>query len=186
LAIDRDQDALKRIHATPLPATAFFAGKIVQVLIVSLTQIAILVALGVVVYQVKLPTAASAWLTFAWVFVLGTAASTSLGIATSSLLRNAKAASAILTPVVLVLQFTSGVFVVFTQLPQFLRTFSEFFPLKWLAQGMRSVFLPEQFAQAEARMSWEHGATAAVLAVWFAIGLLVAVRTFRWQRSDDR
>lgn len=186
LAIDRDQDALKRIHATPLPATAFFAGKIVQVLIVSLTQIAILVALGVALYKVKLPSDMSHWVTFAWVFVLGTAASTTLGIATSSLLRNAKAASAILTPVVLVLQFTSGVFVVFTQLPSFLQTFAEFFPLKWLAQGMRSVFLPEEFAHVEARMSWEHGTTAAILAVWFVIGLVVAVRTFRWQRLDDR
>lgn len=186
LAIDRDQDALKRIRATPLPATAFFAGKIVQVLIVSVTQIAILVTLGVILYKVRLPADVGHWLTFAWVFVLGTAASTTLGIATSSLLRNAKAASAILTPVVLVLQFTSGVFVVFTQLPRFLQTFSEFFPLKWLAQGMRSVFLPDAFAQVEARTSWEHAATAAVLAVWFTIGVVVAVRTFRWQRSDDR
>lgn len=185
IAIDRDEDVLKRIHATPLPPTAYFAGKIVQVLIVSIVQIAILFTLGVVLYDVQIPSA-SQWVTFAWVFALGTAASTAVGIATSSLLRNAKAASAILTPVVLVLQFTSGVFVVFTQLPSWLQSFAEVFPLKWLAQGMRSVFLPEQFEAAEVAGSWQHPATAAILAVWFAVGLMVAVRTFRWLRSEDR
>jgi len=185
ISIDRQEDVLKRIHATPLPATAFFAAKILQMLIVSIIQIAILIGMGVVLYGVTLPTAASAWLTFTWVFLLGTGASTTLGIAMSSLLRNGKAASAILTPIVLVLQFTSGVFFVFTQLPTFLQTFAEVFPLKWLAQGMRSVFLPEYFEAAEARGSWEHPATALVLVVWLGLGLVVAVRTFRWLRHDD-
>ena len=185
LSIDRQDDVLKRIHATPLPATAFFAGKIVQVLVVSLIQIAILIALGVALYDVKLPSDAATWWTFTWVFLLGTAAMTALGIATSSLLRNGKAASAILTPVVLVLQFTSGVFVVFTELPQFLQTFGSIFPLKWLAQGMRSVFLPPEFAAAEAQGSWQLPATAAVLTLWLIIGLVFAIRTFRWNRPDD-
>ena len=186
ISIDRDADALKRLHATPLPTTAYFAGKLAQVVLVSLIQIAILVGLGVGIYGVTLPTAGHAWFTFAWVFVLGTAASVALGIATSSLLRNAKSASAILTPVVLVLQFTSGVFTVFTELPTALQSFGEAFPLKWLAQGMRSVFLPESFAMAEARDSWEHTATALVLVVWLVVGLVVAVRTFRWLRPDDK
>jgi len=185
ISIDRDADSLKRLHATPVPTTAYFAGKLAQVILVSLIQIAILVGLGAAFYGVELSSTAGPWVTFAWVFLLGTGASVTLGIATSSLLRNAKSASAILTPVVLVLQFTSGVFVVFTQLPGALQHFAEFFPLKWLAQGMRSVFLPETFASAEARGSWEHPLTAGVLIVWFALGLVVAVRTFRWLRPDD-
>src|SRR5690554_286495 len=87
IALDRDEDILKRIHATPLPATAYFTGMIIRVVIVSLVQIAILVAMGVALYDVDLPTTASAWWTFTWVFLLGTAASTALGIASSSLLR---------------------------------------------------------------------------------------------------
>lgn len=186
IAIDRDEDVLKRIRATPLPPTSLFVAKTVQVLIVSIVQIAILVTMGVLFYQVHLPTDAGHWWTFTWVFLLGTAASTTLGIATSSLLRNGKAASAILTPVVLVLQFTSGVFFVFTQLPTAFQTFAEIFPLKWLAQGMRSVFLPEYFAESEARMSWEHPTTAIVLAAWAVVGLVVSIYTFRWLRSEDR
>jgi ABC-2 type transport system permease protein len=184
--MDREQDRLKRINATPLPATAYFSGKVLQVLVVSLIQIAILVTLGVLMYDVTLPTDIGHWWTFTWVFLLGTAASTTLGIATSSLLRSGKAASAILTPVVLFLQFTSGVFFVFTQLPSWLQSIAEVFPLKWLAQGMRSVFLPEYFESQEARMSWEHPATAIILLAWTVLGLIVAVKTFRWLRHDDR
>jgi len=185
IAIDRDEDVLKRIHATPLPATAFFVGKIAHIVLVSLVQIAILITMGILLYDVEIPSAEQ-WVTFSWVFLLGTAAATALGIATSSLLRNAKAASAILTPVVLFLQFTSGVFFVFTQLPTWLQSVAEVFPLKWLAQGMRSVFLPETFEAQEASGSWQHGMTAIMLAVWFIAALVVAVRTFRWQRPEDR
>ncbi|WP_062462960.1 ABC transporter permease [Demequina soli] len=185
IAIDRDQDMLKRIHGTPLPATAYFAAKSAQVLIVSVVQVAVLVAIGVLLYDVSLPADAAHWWTFVWVFVLGTTAATTLGIAASSLLRNAKAGSAVITPIVLFLQFTSGVFLVYTQIPVFLQHVAEIFPLKWLAQGMRSVFLPESFAAAEARGSWEHPATAIVLALWIVVGLLLAVRTFRWTRHDD-
>ena len=88
ISIDRDADGLKRLHATPLPSTAYFAGKMAQVLIVSIIQIAILIGLGVALYGVTMPTSFYAWFTFAWVFLLGTAASVTLGIATSSLLRN--------------------------------------------------------------------------------------------------
>lgn len=186
IALDRDEDVLKRMHATPLPASSYFAGMIIRVVLVSLVQIAILIAMGVVLYDVDLPTTASAWWTFTWVFLLGTGASTALGIAVSSLLRTGRAASAILTPVVLVLQFTSGVFVVFTQLPSWMQTFAEVFPLKWLAQGMRSVFLPEHFAAVEASGSWQHGASAIILGLWLVVALVVAVRTFRWLRVEDR
>lgn len=186
IALDRDHDILKRVYGSPLPATAFFAAKIVQVLIVSVIQVAILIAMGVVLYDVTLPTTAGHWWTFAWVFLLGTAASTVLGIALSSLLRNGRAASAITTPIVLVLQFTSGVFVVFTQLPTWLQSFAEVFPLKWLAQGMRSVFLPDDFEMAEAAGTWQLGPTAIILTLWFVGGLLVAIKTFRWLRPEDR
>lgn len=185
LATDRDADILKRLHGTPMPSTAYFTAKLVQVLFVSVVQLIVLIAVGVAFYDVNLPTSASAWGTFAWVFLLGTAASVVLGIATSSLLRNARAGSAILTPVTLFLQFTSGVFIVYTEVPAFLQHVASVFPLKWLAQGMRSVFLPESFESAEATGSWQHGMTALVLGIWFVAGTVWAVRSFRWQRPED-
>ena len=53
-----------------------------------------------------------------------------------------------------------------------------------MAQGMRSVFLPPEFEAAEVSGSWQHGLTAIVLLVWLIVGLVLCVRTFRWQRRD--
>jgi ABC-2 type transport system permease protein len=61
------------------------------------------------------------------------------------------------------LQFFSGVFFVFTQLPSWMQQVAAIFPLKWLTQGMRSVFLPESFATQEVAKSWETERTVAIL-----------------------
>jgi ABC-2 type transport system permease protein len=49
---------------------------------------------------------------------------------------------------------------------------------------MRSVFLPPEFEAAEVSGSWQHGLTAVILTVWLLVGLVVCIRTFRWQRRD--
>lgn len=185
IAVERDDGSLKRLRATPLPPAAFFLGKIGQVLVVSVVQTGLLLAAGVLLFGIELPTSLGAWGTFAWVFVLGTAVGTVCGIGFSSVPRSGKSVSAIVIPVVLVLQFTSGVFFVFSDLPTWMQRFSEVFPLKWMAQGMRSVFLPESAEVAEASGSWQHGPTAVILVAWLILGLVVTARTFRWRRRDD-
>ena len=86
----------------------------------------------------------------------------------------------------LVLQFTSGVFFVFSQLPTWMQHVASLFPLKWLTQGMRSVFLPDSFATQEVAKSWELPQVALVLAIWTVIGAVLAITTFRWQRRGER
>lgn len=185
IAVERDDGGLKRLHGTPLPSAAYFLGKTGEVLVTSLIQTALLLAAAALLFDVPLPTTATAWGTFAWVFVLGTAAGTLCGVAFSSVPRSGKSASAVVTPVVLVLQFISGVFFVFNQLPTWMQQVASVFPLKWMAQGMRSVFLPPGAESFEVSGSWQHGATAVVLLVWAVGALVVGVRTFRWRRRDD-
>jgi len=119
------------------------------------------------------------------VFVLGTAAGAVCGVAYSSVPRSGRSASAVVVAPLLVLQFTSGVFFSVSQIPVWMLDLSALFPLKWIAQGMRSVFLPDAFAAAEPAGAWQPGATAAVLAAWLLVGLVVGTRTFRWRRHDD-
>ena len=57
------------------------------------------------------------------------------------------------------------------------------FPLKWLTQGMRSVFLPDSFASQEVAHSWETGRTLLILIVWLVVGLFFSIRTFKWERA---
>ena len=184
IAIEREDGTLKRLRGTPMPPLSYFLGKIGMVLVTSIAQTALLLAVAAVVFGVDLPTEPEQWLTFGWVFVLGAAAGTVLGIAFSSVPKSARSASAVVTAPVLILQFISGVFFVFNDLPTWLQRIAELFPLKWMAQGMRSVFLPPEFEANEVSGSWQHAATAVVLTVWLVLGLVLCVRTFRWQRRD--
>jgi ABC-2 type transport system permease protein len=185
IAVERDDGTLKRLRGTPLPASAYFLGKIGSVLTTSLVQTALLLLVAWTAFGIPMPTTAQRWVTFAWVFALGTAAGAVCGVAFSSVPRTGRSASAVVTPVVLVLQFISGVFFGFTQLPGWMQDVSAVFPLKWMAQGMRSVFLPDQFQAQEVSGSWEHGATALVITAYLLLGLVVGARTFRWRRRDD-
>jgi ABC-2 type transport system permease protein len=180
IATERSDGTLKSLVGTPMPKSAYFIGKIVQVLVVTVLIEAILLAVGAVAYDITLPSG-SDWVTFAWVTVLGSASCTLLGIAVSSLAKNGRSASAMVTPIALVLQFISGVFFQFSQVPNWMQTVAALFPLKWMAQGLRSVFLPDSMAVAEPAGSWELGRVALVLGLWCVVGLALCVATFRWQ-----
>jgi ABC-2 type transport system permease protein len=185
IATERSDGTLKGLAGTPMPKAAYFVGKVVQVLAVTVAIIVILLAIGTAFYGVDLPSG-SDWVTFVWVAALGSAACTLLGIAVSSLARNGRSASATVTPIALVLQFISGVFFLFSQVPTWLQTIAALFPLKWMAQGLRSVFLPDALAAQEPAGSWELGRVALVLGIWCVVGLVLCVRTFRWQDKVDR
>jgi ABC-2 type transport system permease protein len=184
ISVERDEGMLKRLRGTPMPPAAYFLGKVGMVLATSLVQSAVLLACGALMFGLDLPSSAALWVRFAWIFALGTAAGTVAGIAYSSVPRSARSAGAVVSPVVIVLQFISGVFFTYDSLPGWMQDLSALFPLKWLTQGMRSVFLPDSFAAQEVTGSWELGRTALVLAVWAVLGLTVCLRTFRWQRRD--
>ncbi|MCK9792621.1 ABC transporter permease [Isoptericola sp. 4D.3] len=185
IAVERDDGTLRRLRATPLPASGYVGGKVLLTLATAVAQTALLLAVAALAFDVPMPSDAADWVTFAWVFVLGTATGTVCGVAFSSLPRSGRSASAVVTPVVLVLQFISGVFFAFFALPSWMQTVASVFPLKWIAQGMRSVFLPEEMAALETSGSWQLPATAGVLVAWLIVGLVVGVRTFRWRRRDD-
>lgn len=184
IATERSDGTLKHLAGTPMPKAAYFIGKVVQVLAVTVATIAILLVVGTVLYGIDLPSGTQ-WLTFAWVALLGSAACTLLGIAVSSLPKNGRSASAMVTPFALVLQFISGVFFRFDQIPTWMQSIASVFPLKWMAQGLRSVFLPDALAAQEPAGSWELGRVALVLGVWVVVGLVLCVRTFRWRDRAD-
>src|SRR5690625_4678135 len=66
IAVEREDGTLKRLRGTPLTPLAYFLGKIGKVLISGVVQIALLLAVAALAFQVDLPTDPEKWLTFAW------------------------------------------------------------------------------------------------------------------------
>jgi ABC-2 type transport system permease protein len=183
IPMERDDGTLKRLRGTPMSVTSYFIGKALLVTILMIIQTAMLLFFGSVVFDLNLPTQANQWWNFTWLVLLGSACSTILGIAFSTVPKSGRGASAVVSPIVIILQFFSGVFFVFTSLPSWMQQFAALFPLKWLTQGMRSVFLPDDFATQEVAGSWEIGKTALVLIIWLILGLIIAIKKFKWSRE---
>ncbi|HYN30936.1 MAG TPA: ABC transporter permease [Dermatophilaceae bacterium] len=178
---ERDDGTLKRLRSTPMPPVAYFLGKVGLVAITAVAQLAALLAVASVAFGVPLPDGPGRWWTLTWVFVLGSVSGSVLGIAYSSL-ASARSAGAVVTGPLLALQFISGGYIAFDGIPGWLQQVAALFPLKWIAQGMRSVFYPDALASMEMAGAWEHQRTAVVLVAWSVIGLILCVTTFRWYR----
>lgn len=185
IAIERSDGTLKRFGGTPLPVTSYFIGKLGQVFVTGALQAALLLVMAGLAFGVGLPVEPAKWLTFAWVFVLGVTTSAVLGIAISALPRSGKSATAVVIPIALVLQFISGIYLSFSMLPEWLQNVASAFPLKWMAQGMREVFLPASYEVLEQGGSWNLPGVALATVIWLVLGLVVCRLTFRWIRKDS-
>jgi ABC-2 type transport system permease protein len=119
------------------------------------------------------------------VAALGITACTLCGVAFSSLARTGRSAPAVVTPVALVLQFISGVFFLFTSLPGWMQKIASIFPLKWMCQGLRSVFLPPSFGAREPSGSYDLPRVALVLGIWCVVAFVLCLTTFRWTTKRD-
>ena len=183
IPIERDFGTLKRLRGTPMSPVSYFIGKAILVTASTAIQVAILILVGRLFFGLILPTTSERWIRFAILIVLGSICATILGIAFSAVPKSGRGASAVVSPLVVILQFISGVFFVFSQLPTWMQQVAAVFPLKWLTQGMRSVFLPDSFAMKEPAHSWEFNKTILILILWTLIGTFFAIRSFKWSEK---
>jgi ABC-2 type transport system permease protein len=168
LTVLRDDGVLKRIRGTPMPAGAYLAGLIGSAALNALLQVALVVAIGNLVYGVDWPADVPLLVLFT---LLGVVCFAALGIAFSHAIPNQDAAPAYTNAVFLPLIFISGVFYSTDELPEALKVIAEVLPLKHLIDGL---------SEAIVGGGGDAGRAALVLAAWAVAGVVVAVRFFRW------
>ena len=88
-----------------------------------------------------------------------------------------RSATAIVNAIDLPMVFISGVFWSTESMPAFLRAIADVLPLTYLLELMRSVFLEEN------ALSESLGAIA-VVSLWGAAGVVLALRMFRWEPRE--
>ncbi|MBI2764344.1 MAG: ABC transporter permease [Chloroflexi bacterium] len=186
IAVEQREGLLKRLAGTPLPREAFFIGRLMMAVVVTVAQTAIMLVIGVFVYDVGTPPTPERWAFFVALLALSAAVGAVLGIAYTRLIRDARSASAIVQPPFLVLQFISGVFFRWNDLPPWLQAIATLFPLRWIAEGFRYAFLPDWFGKFEYGDSWGWQLPLVILAAWLALAFALAMRFFRWDIQPDR
>jgi len=168
----RERGIIKRFRGTPMPAWVYLAAIVGQTIVVIAATVAVLVAIGVAFYQLRLtgPTVVGV----VGYTVIGTATMCAIGLALTAVATTADSASAIGPFSTVTLAFVSGVFIPVATMPAWLVDIGTVFPLAHLATGLQSAFL-------ESNTTGLTGRDLAVLAAWFVGAAVVALRTFRWE-----
>ncbi len=171
--IEREDGTLLRAKATPNGMLGYFVGKVVTVSGMALISLAIILVPSAFLFDGLQLTKPGAWLTLAWVLLLGLAATMPIGAILGSLFSEARAIGFIVPPM-LGLIAASGIFYPITSAPVWLQWIAQAFPIYWLGLGMRSALLPDSMAVVEIGDSWRYLETVGVLGVWAVAGLILA------------
>ncbi|WP_078866469.1 ABC transporter permease [Streptomyces sp. NRRL S-1448] len=179
LVTEREEGTLLRLRTTPGGIPAYLIAKSVLVVTMALTTLVVLLSAGALVANGPLPHSVDGWLTLLWVSALGLLAVVPLGAAIGAVLPNPREALALIMLPAMGLLVTSGAMFPLTSLPTIVQKIASVFPLKWMAQGVRSALLPDAARAAEPAGSWELPTVAMVLAAWAVIGFLLAIPLLR-------
>jgi ABC-2 type transport system permease protein len=172
ITAQRETGILKRRRATPVPASVLVAGRTLTAVTVSLVVLTVLLTFGRFVYHVTLHVSALPGI--ALTAVVGSVTFCVLGYALSTAIKNEDAAQPMVQAIMLPLYFISGVFVPNINLPSWLKHVAQVFPVEHLADGLHKAYAPDVHGVG---IVWSD---IGVLAIWFAIGLAVALVRFSW------
>jgi ABC-2 type transport system permease protein len=174
LVIRREAGVLKRLRATPLPPSTYIAAVLGSIIFIFLVEAAILIAIGRFGYDVPMP---DSFASLILVILLGAASFAALGVGLTALIKSAEGSSAVVNALYLPLSFISGAFFAADTFPDVLQKLALLLPLSHLIRLTRDVMVYDDGI-------WDHLGDAAVVAIWGIIGLIGAVRGFRWEPRE--
>jgi len=168
----RESGIYKRRRATPVPASALIAGRTAVGMVTALVIAVVLLLIGWAAYGASIPSRTAP--AFILDVIVGAAVFCCLGFALASVIGNIDAAQPVVQAIVLPLCFISGVFIPVSNLPHWLVNIGDIFPIHPLAAALLAAYNPHTTG------SGMRGGDLGILAAWGAVGLVVAVRRFRW------
>ncbi|GEB50191.1 hypothetical protein SCA03_27420 [Streptomyces cacaoi] len=179
LVTEREEGVLLRLRATPRGIPAYLVAKCLLILGMALGNLVLLIGAGALLVDGPLPHGPGDWLTLLWVTTLGLLAVVPLGAAIGAVLPNPREALALIMLPTMGLLVTSGAVFPITALPTAVQQVASAFPLKWMAQGLRSALLPDAARAGEPAGAWELPMVALVLTGWAVLGFLLAIPLLR-------
>ena len=174
MVIRRESGVLKRIRSTPLPPSTYIGAVLASTFITFLVEAALLIALGRVLFSVGVP---SRPLSLLAALVVGAVAFAAMGLGLTGAVRSAEGSSAVVNFVYLPMAIISGTFFSPAHYPTFLRVIADVLPLTYFTKLTRNVMVRHEHI-------WSQGGSLAVVAVWGVIGVVAALRRFRWQPRE--
>jgi ABC-2 type transport system permease protein len=173
LSSEREAGMLKRLRGTPLPPSVFVAGRVGNSLVISLILVVVVSVIGALFYGVSIPTETMPAVVVT--LAVGAASFSCLGFALAAVIPSEDAAPAVTNAIVFPLYFVSGVFVPADEIPDGILHFADIFPIRHFFEAFFTAWDPN--TTGAGFELWD----LAVVAAWGVLGLLIAVRFFRWE-----
>lgn len=173
LTFSRELGILKRVRGTPLPGWAYLLGRMLHSVLMAILLVIICFVFGAIFYDVALPGNSLP----AMLLTLGVGAASFclLGMALTTVVPNADAAPAVVNATILPLLFISDVFIPLQNPPAWVDTVGKIFPVRHFSEAMQYAFFPPSGS------SGLRPGALGIIAAWGLVGLLVAVKRFRWE-----
>src|SRR3984885_309348 len=168
----REQGVLKRMRGTPLPSGVYLGGLALNAVTNAAIQIGIVVVAGRVFFGLGWPPDGLELVLFV---ALGVVCFASLGVALSHAIPNFESAPAVVNAVFVPVILISGVFFDIKHVPVFLRDIAQALPLDHLIEGLSGGLVAHHGDLSN------HLTSLAVIGVWGAVGIVLAVRGFSWE-----
>jgi ABC-2 type transport system permease protein len=174
MVVRREGGVLKRLRSTPLPPATYIAAVLASTLVTFLIEALLIVLIGRVLFSVHFP---SRPFSLAAALVIGAAAFAAMGLALTGLVRTAEGSSAVVNAVYLPMAIISGTFFSPKHYPGFLKAIADVLPLTYFTRLTRDVMVLHHHL-------WSDTGALAVVLLWGAIGVVGAIRGFRWQPRE--
>jgi ABC-2 type transport system permease protein len=166
----REQGVLKRMRGTPLPTAAYLGGLLGSAVVNAVAQTAVILAVGALFLGTGTPRD---WLALVVFMLAGVVCLGALGVAWSHAIPNSDAAPAYANAVFLPAIAISGVFYDVDGAPGWVQDIAQALPLTHIIDGLSGAIV-------EGVGLGGHLDDLVVVLVWAALGLVLAVRGFRW------
>jgi len=162
---------LRRLLVTPMQTNDFIIAQVSTRLLVLMTQVLIMVGAGVLFFHLHF---IGSIFNMIVVGLLGGVVFLSIGFALSGISKSEDQVAPLANVITLPMLMLSGVFFNRSNLPGFAHVVTDFFPLTYLADGLRSIAI-------EGATLTDIFPQLLGLAVWSVITLFIAVKAFRWE-----
>ena len=171
----RERGILKRLRGTPLASSAYLAGIAANAVTNSVLQVGVVLVAGRLFFGIPWP---GDWLALLVFLAAGVICFASLGVALAHAIPNSESAPAYVNAIFLPMIMLAGVFYDEKSAPAFLRDIAEVMPLKHLIDGLSG-------AMVHGEGVGDNVTALVALALWAAVGILLAIRGFSWEARRD-
>lgn len=174
LSAEREDGTLLRAKALPLGIPAYLVAKGVHTLLITLTNVAIILVPSLLLFDSVGLRDVAAGATLLAVVLAGLLATVPVGAVLGASITSSRAATGIMMIPIMAISLVSGFFSPIAAMPEWAQWIAQAFPVYWVGLGTRSALLPDSMLGAELDQSWRPLEMYGVLGVWAVIGLVLA------------